>query len=89
MYRNILIILIFIAILFVVIDLVRTEKQCPQNKIIYRFIPRTLDEELESPAFPTDVFKVMFTQPSPWINNIDNMMLRKREDVNKFFISQF
>jgi hypothetical protein len=89
MYKNILVITIFIGILFIVVDIVRTEKECPQNKIIYRYIPRTLDEELDSPAFATDVFRTMFTQPSPWINSIDNMMLRKREDVNQFFITQF
>jgi len=89
MYRNILVIILFIGILFIVIDLVRTETVCPQNKIIYRYIPRTLDEELDSPAFVTDVFKTMFSQPSPWIKSIDNMMLRKREDINQFFISQF
>jgi len=82
-------IFLFIGIMFIVIDLVRTEKECPQNKIVYRFIPRTLDEELDSPAFVTDIFKTMFSQPSPWINSIDNMMLRKREDTNQFFISQF
>jgi len=89
MFRNILIIILFIGIIFVVIDLVRTETGCPQNKIIYRFIPRTLDEELESPAYATDVFRTMFSQPDPWINSIDNQLLRKREDVNQFFISQF
>lgn len=89
MFKNILILLIFIGIIFIVIDLVKTEKVCPKNKVIYRFIPRTLDEELNSPAFVTDIFRTMFTQPSPWIRSIDNMMLRKREDVNQFFISQF
>lgn len=89
MYKNILLIILFMGILFIIIDLVRTEQVCPQNKIVYRFIPRTLDEELDSPAFATDVFRTMFSQPSPWINSIDNMMLRKREDVNQFFISQF
>jgi len=89
MYKTILIIIIFIGILFVVIDLVRTEKECPPNKIIYRYIPRTLDEELESPAYVTDIFRTMFSQPDPWIRSIDNMILRKREDVNQFFISQF
>jgi hypothetical protein len=88
MYRNILILLIFIGIVCIVIDITKTENKCPNNKIIYRFIPRTLDEELESPVYPTDVFKVMFSQPSPWIGDIDNQILRKREDINKFFISQ-
>lgn len=89
MYKNILVLIIFLGIVFVIIDVVKTEHVCPQNKIIYRFIPRTIDEEFESPAFATDVFRTMFSQPSPWINDIDNMMLRKREDINKFFISQF
>lgn len=89
MYKNILILLIFIGIIFVVIDLVKTDNVCPHNKVIYRFIPRTLDEELGSPAYVSDIFRTMFTQPSPWIKSIDNMMLRKREDVNQFFISQF
>lgn len=70
------------------IDLVRTEKKCPQNKVIYRFIPRTLEEELSAPAYVSDIFKTMFSQPSPWITSIDNMMLRKKEDINQFFISQ-
>lgn len=87
--KIVLIMLIFVGILFVAIDLARTEKQCPPNQIIYRFIPRTLDEELEAPAFATDVFRTMFSQPSPWIKSIDNMMLQKREDINQFFISQF
>ena len=89
MITHVLILLIVIGAIFIIIDLVRTETKCPQNKIIYRFIPRTLEEELDSPAFVTDIFRTMFSQPSPWIRSIDNMMLRKQEDVNQFFISQF
>ena len=89
MYKNILIIVIFIGITLVVVDLVKTEQVCPQNKVIYRFIPRTYDEEADAPAYVTDIFKTMFSQPSPWINNVDNMLLRKSENINQFFISQF
>jgi hypothetical protein len=89
MYKNILILLIFIGIIFVVIALVKTEQVCPPNRIIYRFIPRTMNEEMESPASVTDIFRTMFSQPDPWINSIDNMILRKREDINQFFITQF
>lgn len=81
--------MIVLGIICVIIELVRTEQICQKNKIIYRYIPRTLDEELDSPAYATDVFRTMFEQPSPWIKSIDNMTLRKREDVNQFFISQF
>ena len=89
MIKNILILFIFVGILFIAIDLVKTEKECPQNKVIYRYIPRTLDEEQESPAFATDIFRTMFSQPSPWINSIDNMILTKNENINQFFINQF
>jgi len=90
MLKKILIILIFIDVIFVVIDLSKTEEKfCPKTKVIYRYIPRTLAEETESPAYATDVFRTMFSQPDPWINSIDNMILRKREDINQFFISQF
>jgi hypothetical protein len=88
MQKNILIIIIFFAILLIVVDLVKSEKTCPQNKIIYRFIPRTLEEEQNSPAYATDVFNVMLSQPDPLIRSIDNMTLNKRENINQFFISQ-
>ncbi len=88
MYKNIIILLIFIGIIFIVIEVVRNEQKCPQDKIIYRYIPRTMDEESESPAYITDIFTTMFSQPDPWINSIDNLKIKKQEDINKFFISQ-
>jgi len=88
MYKTLLIIFIFIAILSITISITRTETKCEPNQIIYRYIPRTLEEEMDDPAYISDIFKVMFTQPSPWINNIDNDMDRKKEQVNKYFISQ-
>lgn len=89
MIKNILMLLIIIGLIFVIIEVVRTERKCPDNKIVYRFIPRTLDEEQNSPAFATDVFRTMFSQPSPWVKSVDNLLLQKREDINQFFITQF
>ena len=88
MYRTILLIIIFISIISITISITKEETKCPANQIIYRYIPRTLDEEMDDPAYASDVFRVMFTQPSPWINNVDNDMDRKKEAVNKYFISQ-
>lgn len=89
MYRNILIILIIIGILFIISDLVITEKVCPQNKIIYKDKPKTPHQELESSVYPSDIFKTMFSTSTPWIYNTDNMSLRNRENINQYFISQF
>jgi len=90
MFRTILMILIFIAILSITISLTKTETEtmCPPSQIVYRYIPRTLEEEMEDPGYISDIFRAMFAQPSPWINNVDNDMDRKKEQVNKYFISQ-
>lgn len=80
--------LIFVGILFIAIDLARTNDKC-EKKIIYRYIPRTLEEELDSPVYLTEVLKSMFTQPSPWNASLDNNMFRKQTAYNNLFINQF
>lgn len=86
--KTILLIFIFIGILLIVVDITRSETKCSSNKIIYRYIPRTLDEELNEPAYAGDIFESMFNQSNPWIGAIDDNMHRKTELINKYFISQ-
>ena len=88
MFKSILVILLFIGILMMVIEIVRTEKVCPKQKIIYKYIPRTFEDEQEEPVYPSDIFKTMFTQPSPWIGAINDLDLQRKESINQFFISQ-
>lgn len=59
-----------------------------EEKIVYKFIPRTLDEEMTSPIYVSDIFKTMFSQPSTWIDSIDEDAVRRQENINKYFISQ-
>jgi hypothetical protein len=86
--KEIYMLLLFIGILFIIIDLVKASSKCPEQKIIYKYIPRTFDEEQEQPGLVTDIFKSMFTQPSPWIANVNDVDTRKNEVFNKYFISQ-
>lgn len=58
------------------------------TKIIYRYLPRSLEEEQESPVYVSEIFKAMFEQPSVWINSIKDDYLRKNEVLNKYYISQ-
>ena len=44
--------------------------------------------KLPHPNYPSDTFKTMFSQPSPWINNIDNIYNHKIENINKQFIDE-
>lgn len=56
-------------------------------KIIYKFIPRTLVEEQESPIYVSQIFKTMFSQPSTWIDSVNEDTIRRQENLNNYFIS--
>jgi len=88
MYKGILILLFFIGTIFMVIELVKISYICPKQSIIYRYIPRSFEEEQNEPVFVTDIFQSMFTDASPWIGNVNDLDTRKRENINKYFISQ-
>ena len=64
-------------------------KRCePQEKVIYRYVPRTPYDELQQELFPSDIFETMFTQPSVWIDSINRDQDRMQDKINKFYISQ-
>jgi len=88
MTRTILMILIFLGILLITISITRNEVECPKERVIYKYLPRTFEEEQNEPVYVSDIFRAMFTQPSPWIGSINDIDTSKRESINKFFISQ-
>lgn len=76
------------VILLSVYFIIKEETSSCDKKVIYKYIPRTLKEDEESPIYVSEIFKTMFTQPSAWIRGMDDYDYRKKEVVNKFFISQ-
>lgn len=70
---NYLIISIFFIIgtIFIVIDIVKSYYNCPPEKTIYKFIPRTFEEEQNYPIPVQTIFNKMFEQPSPWVHSFD------------------
>jgi len=79
---------LIIGIIFISIELVKMYYTCPPKEIVYKYIPRTFEEEQEQPVFPSDIFKKMFKNPSPWISGANESDSRINESLNKFFISQ-
>lgn len=78
-------------ILLIVYFVIKSElEDSCQNKIIYKYIPRTLKEDERQPIFPSEIFKTMFTQPSVWIDSIYNDTKRNLDPrpFNKYNISQ-
>jgi hypothetical protein len=84
--------LIFLIIGILLIALYMMNNSISSNngntKIVYKYLPRSLEEEEESPVFVSQIFKAMFEQPSVWINSIKDDYLRKNEVLNKYYISQ-
>jgi len=87
---TIMMIVLITGLLLVLVDIIRTYNQCPPNKTIYKYIPRTLREEQENPVPLNDIFYTMFNNPTTWVATVD-IERRKRdigEDINKYFLTQ-
>jgi hypothetical protein len=86
----IIVLLVFLGILLIVVEMVRIGAGLYEKKptVIYRYIPRTFEEEQLDPVSVSDVFEVMFSQPSPWVGNIRRYDRRKQERINQYFINQ-
>lgn len=89
-YRWIIVLMIFIGILLVSIDVTRIQAGLykTEPRVNYRYIPRTFEEEQEDPISVSDIFEIMFSQPSPWISSVRIYDREKQEKINKYFISQ-
>ena len=90
MIISLILILLFIGLIMIITDVVRIKagliKQKP--KIIYRYIPRTFEEEQLDPINVSEIFGTMFSQPSPWVGSIRTYDKRKQEKINQYFVSQ-
>ena len=53
-------------------------------QIIYRYIPRTFDEEQEDPAYASDIHKTLFSLKSPWIYNVNDIEIHKQASIRDF-----
>jgi len=83
-----LIFLIIGIVLLVVYFITMKAVSNVEQKVVYRYIPRTLEEEMESPVYVSEIFRTMFSQPSTWIDSTDSDAIRRKENMNKYFISQ-
>lgn len=87
-FSIIIIVILILGAVLTVLGIMMSKYQCPKERIIYRYIPRTFEEEQNNPVYVTDIFKTMFSQQSPWIVSINNMNNKNYAEINKFFLSQ-
>lgn len=92
-YKRILLFIAVVAILIMVISYVNSRttpitKSDRDVKIVYRYIPRTYQDDNVEPVFVSDVFKKMFEKESPWIRSIREVDYDAHTDASQYFISQ-
>jgi hypothetical protein len=91
MYKSFVLLLFILGLLFITSSVSYTvgkNENPSKDNIIYRYIPRTLNEEQKEPAPVSDIFAAMFTQPSTWIGGMNDTDTRKNEVINQYFVSQ-
>lgn len=86
--KGFFIITLIIGIVLLVIYYILNQEEGFKQNIVYKYIPRTLKEDEESPIFVSEIFKTMFTQPSVWIDSINIDQNRMKDKIDKFYISQ-
>jgi hypothetical protein len=68
-FRFIVVMLFFFGIIFIVIEVTKSNSTCPQQETIYRYLPRSFKEEQEEPVPIDDLYGKMFKEPSPWVGS--------------------
>ena len=85
--KGIFILILITGIVLLIIYFATSDYSEP--KVIYKYLPRTLEEEENEPVFATEIFKTMFSQPSVWIDSVNEKESRRQEVPNKYYISQY
>ena len=80
--------IIFMTGIILIIGYYILNGQTSKNKIVYKYIPRTVEEDEKSPIYVSEIFKTMFTQPSVWIDSINLDKKRANEKIGEYFITQ-
>ena len=89
MMNIVLITVMILGIISVTISMTKFANSETKQQTIYRYIPRTFEEEQLEPVWVTDIFKTMFTQQSPWVKSVYDIDVRQADRVNAYYISQY
>jgi hypothetical protein len=88
MLKKILLLITIIGIICITVALTKDTVKTSDQKIIYRYIPRTFEEEQAEPVYVSDIFSTMFNGDLLWSESVGQIEQRKNQEINKFFISQ-
>ena len=87
MYQTVILVLLFIGILFVAINVTSDNCRCyTEQQVIYRYIPRTFEEEQLDPAYADDVHRVLFSARTPWIYGVEGVAIRRDDAIRNHIV---
>lgn len=88
--KTLIILVLFVGALMVISDVIRIKAGLTpkEPEIVYRYIPRTFEEEQLDAVFVTEIFDTLFSQPSPWVGSVRSYDTRKQEKINQYFVTQ-
>ena len=67
-FRSIFVIIVIIGMMILVSEITKSTFLCPMKpEIEYRYLPRTLDMDIQDSKDVDKIFKTMFQKAEPWI----------------------
>jgi len=72
MLKKIIIFIFIIGVIIVVKEITKLSYQCPKKEIIYKYLPRSLDMDIDDSKDINLIFSSMFQKAEPWIGSIKN-----------------
>jgi hypothetical protein len=76
-FKNFILVLFIIGIVIVTKEVTKMTYECPRKEIEYKYIPRSLDMDIQDSADVDKIFRTMFQSAEPWVGSA-------RADSNKF-----
>ena len=67
MLKKIIIFIFIIGVIIVVREITKLSYQCPKKEIIYKYLPRNLDMDIDDSKDINLIFSSMFQKVEPWI----------------------
>ena len=86
--KTIVLLITFIGILLITVAVVKDSHHCQKEKIVYRYLPRTFNQQYDHPVPVSEIFEKMFRNPSPWMSGVNTYDRKQQAEINKFFLSQ-
>lgn len=81
--RLILVVMFIVGLCMIIVELVKESHRCNPTKVVYRYIPRSFNQQYDGEVPVSEIFHKMFQQPSPWLSGRGEYDRRKQERVNK------